>query len=126
MTGRDGATRSVIHHAMVLEPGKHLEAVTGRDGASLTAQNKGILAGGHTHDPKQRNSRDVCLSTNLEIRFFSYKSVIMGTTVIEVPVESVHNGSTDYVSHHIHSGTLKSAVGAFLITLLILALLYLI
>ena len=45
-------------------------------------------------------------------------------TVIEVPVNSVHDGNTDFVSHHIHSGTLKTAIGAFLILLILLALMY--
>ena len=45
-------------------------------------------------------------------------------TVIAVPIESVHEGSTDFISHHVHSGTLKSAVGAFAVMLLVIALLY--
>ena len=46
-------------------------------------------------------------------------------TVIEVPVNSVHEGSTDFVSHHVHSGTLKMAIGAFLIMFVVMALFYL-
>ena len=46
-------------------------------------------------------------------------------TVIEVPVNSVHEGNTDFVSHHIHAGTLKTAIGAFLIIIVVMALFYL-
>ena len=50
----------------------------------------------------------------------------MGTTksktIVEVPVQASHEGSNDFVSHHIHTGTLRSAIGAMLILLIILAL----
>ena len=45
-------------------------------------------------------------------------------TDIVIPVNSVHDGNTDFVSHHINAGTLKTAIGAFLIIIILLALMY--
>ena len=45
-------------------------------------------------------------------------------TDIVIPVNSVHDGNTDFVSHHIHAGNLKTAIGAFLIIIILMALMY--
>ena len=52
----------------------------------------------------------------------------MGTTksresiMVQVPVESKHKGANDFTSHHVHSGTLKSAIVVMLFVILLIAL----
>ena len=45
-------------------------------------------------------------------------------TDIVIPVSSIHDGNTNFTSHHVHSDTLKMAVGAFVVMILVMALTY--